>query len=149
MEEANRFLGYYLPIYSRRFAVKPANDADLHRPIPEGIDLDKILCVKTPRALRNDFTIAHNGKLYQIQDNLSAKVVIVEERIDGSMSVTHKDTNLRFKEITARPTREQKEPKAHASKKIYIPPKDHPWRTFRLPDSLKLRERQQALAGVL
>ncbi|MDI6785965.1 MAG: hypothetical protein QMD92_04565, partial [bacterium] len=65
IKEANKFLKYYLSVYAKRFAVKPANDTDLHRPIPAGMDLDKILCVKTKHALRNDFIIAHNGKLYQ------------------------------------------------------------------------------------
>ena len=129
--------------------MKPANDTDLHRPIPQGIDLDKILCIKTPRALRNDFTIAHNGKLYQIEDNLSAKVLIVEERVDGSMVITHKDTNLRFKDIPTRPKREQEEPKMHTPKKTCLPAKDHPWRKFRLPSSTNLREKQQALVGAL
>src|SRR3970040_2210695 len=35
MEEGNRFLAGYLPIYTRRFAVNPAEAADLHRPIPK------------------------------------------------------------------------------------------------------------------
>ena len=147
--EANRFLRYYLPLYSRRFAVKSANDTNLHRPIPESIDLDKILCVKTPRALRNDFTIAHNSKLYQIEDNVSAKTVMVEERIDGSMSVTHKDTNLRFKEIATRPKREQEEPKIHTPKKAYVPAKDHPWRNHRIAGSTNFKEKQQTLVGAL
>ncbi|MDP3296152.1 MAG: hypothetical protein Q8N09_00920 [Thermodesulfovibrionia bacterium] len=43
------------------------------------------MCIKTERALRNDFTVAHNGKLYQIKDNVKAKKVVVEERIDGSI----------------------------------------------------------------
>lgn len=149
IEEANKFLPQYLPIYAKRFAVKPANDTDMHRSIPEGINLDKILCVKTKRALRNDFTIAHNGKLYQIEDNVGAKEVIVEQRVNGSMFIAYKDTNLRFKEITARPKKEQKEPDMHTPKKAYIPPKDHPWRSFRLPGSINLKEKEEILAGVL
>lgn len=149
IEEANKFLPQYLPIYAKRFAVKPANDTDMHRSIPEGINLDKILCVKTKRALRNDFTIAHNGKLYQIEDNVGAKEVIVEERVNSSMFIAYKDTNLRFKEITARPKKEQKEPDMHTPKKAYIPPKDHPWRSFRLPGSINLKEKEEILAGVL
>ena len=34
LEAANRFLEGYLPIYNRRFAVQPAQAADLHRPRP-------------------------------------------------------------------------------------------------------------------
>ena len=151
IKEANKFLKHYLPTYTKRFAVRPTSDTDLHRPIPEGINLDKILCVKKARALRNDYTIAHNGKLYQIEDDLNAKEVIVEERINGAMLITYKDTNLRFKEITTRPKREEKEPKINAvvTKKTYIPPADHPWRQFRLPGSVSFKEKEEVLAGAL
>jgi hypothetical protein len=149
IEEANKFVITYLPAYSKRFSVKSANDTDLHRPLPKGINLDKILCVKTARTLRNDFTIAHNGRLYQIEDNLSAKEVIVEERVNGSMLVTYKETNLRFKEITTRPKREQEEPVIHGPKNLYIPSKDHPWRKLRLPGSTDFKEKETVSVGAL
>lgn len=58
MEDANRFLAGYLPIYSRRFAILPAQAAlRWRRPIPTGLDLNGVLCIKTKRALRNDFTV--------------------------------------------------------------------------------------------
>jgi hypothetical protein len=117
--------------------------------MPKGINLDKILCVKTARTLRNDFTVAHNGKLYQIEDTVGAKDVVVEERVNGSMLITYKDTSLRFKEITARPKKEQEKPFALGPKKIYIPPKDHPWRNLRLPGSIDFEEKEAVLAGVL
>jgi hypothetical protein len=34
VEDAPRFLEHYLPVYNRRFAVAPAQSADLHRPTP-------------------------------------------------------------------------------------------------------------------
>lgn len=153
MEEANKFLISYLPVYGRRFSVKPANDTDLHRPLPAGINLDKILCVKTARALRNDYTIAHNAKLYQVEDSLSAKDVIVEERVDGSMLITHKNTSLKFKEITTRPQKEEeikKEyPLAVRPRGIFAPPKDHPWKKFRALSSVNLKEKEEVFAGAL
>ncbi len=149
IKEANKFLRYYLPMYAKRFAVRPVNDTDLHRPIPEGIDLDKILCIKTKHTLRNDFTVVHDKKLYQIEDNVSTKKVIVEERINGSMLITYKNTALKFKEIALRPKKEQKELNTHTPKKVYIPPKDHPWRSFKLPGSIKLKEKEEVLVGAL
>ena len=150
IERANKFLEYYLPIYSNRFAVKPVKDTNLHRPLPEGINLDKIFCIKTKRTLRNDFTVAHNGKLYQIEDNLRVKDVMVEERMDGSVFITHKDTNLRYKEITTRPEKEPREHNTHhIPKKIYIPPKEHPWRKFKLAGSPDFKEREEILAAAL
>ena len=61
LDAANQFLQGYLPIYNRRFAVQPAQAADLHRPRPASRDLDRSLCLKTTRCLRRDWTVAHHG----------------------------------------------------------------------------------------
>jgi hypothetical protein len=50
LDAANQFLEGYLPIYNRRFAVQPAQVADLHRPRPAHRELDRILCLKTTTA---------------------------------------------------------------------------------------------------
>lgn len=73
---ANRFVDGYLPTYNRRFAVAAVGASDLHRPIPPGVDLQAVLCLKTPRALRNDFTVAYNGRLYQVHDNVRTARVL-------------------------------------------------------------------------
>jgi len=131
-EEGNRFLKEYLPVYNKRFSVPAANGADLHRALPKGIDLNRILCIKTERALRNDFTVAHDKKLYQVLDNVRAKKVMVEELIDGSMIIRYKDASLKFKEITKRLAKEPKR-KAYQFKlsTAHVPPADHPWRNFK------------------
>jgi len=130
IEEGNQFLEGYLPLYNRRFSVCPKEKENFHRPLPKGVDLDVILCMKTERALRNDFTVAHNKKLYQIEDTIKALKVVVQDRIDGSMIITYKGRSLRFKQISARPVRENKDPVVVRKKKPYIPPADHPWRKF-------------------
>jgi len=153
IKEGNEFLKYYLPAYSKRFTVQPANNTDLHRPLAKSINLDKILCVKTVRTLRNDYTIAHNAKLYQIKDNLSAKDVIVEERVDGSMLIIHKNRNLKFNEITTRPQKEEVIKKEYTlmvrPRGIHTPPKDHPWKKFRTLRSVHLKEKEEIFAGAL
>jgi transposase len=130
IEEGNQFLEGYLPLYNRRFLVCPKEKEDFHRPLPKGVDLDAILCMKTERALRNDFTVAHNKKLYQIEDTIKALKVVVQDRIDGSIIITYKGRSLRFKQISARPVRENRDPVVVRKKKPYIPPADHPWRRF-------------------
>ena len=67
IQEANRFLEEYLPGYNDRFAVCPKGKDNLHRSIGRGVNLDGILCMKTKRVLRKDFTVAHNCKLYQVE----------------------------------------------------------------------------------
>jgi len=129
IDGANKVLERFLSKYAKRFSIKAFYRDDLHRPIPRGLDLDRILCIKTKRALRNDFTVAHNSKLYQVFDNIRAKKVMVEDRVDGSMLIRHKDTALNFKEIAVRPKREKpKKTYEFKLRKLYTPPENHPWR---------------------
>lgn len=145
IEEANKFLGEYLPIYNKRFSIKPKERGDLHRDIPKGIKLDNILCLKTERVLRNDFTIAYNRKLYQIKDKVKATKVMVLEKIDGSMVITHKGVNLKFVEIMAWPQKERKPPDTYTVRKTYTPPVDHPWRNFEFGRQNKKYEQKEPI----
>ena len=128
IEEANKLLKSYLSSHNKRFAVKPKEQSDLHRSIPKGLNLDKILCIRTERTLRNDTTIAHNGKLYQIQEAVKSKKVLVEERVNGKMLITHNAVHLKYKEISARPEKQQKPSRKHLPRKGHAPSADHPWR---------------------
>jgi len=141
IEEGNRFLAEYLPIYNKRFSVRPREKEDLHRPLPKGMDLNAILCIKTERTVRNDFTVAHNKKLYQIKEATKASKVIVQDRMDGSMRITYQGHTLRFREITERPARENKQPVIRRRRRTYIPPADHPWRRFKIKNHHYGRER--------
>ena len=133
-EEANEFLDNYLPTYNRRFGVQPKGDIDLHRKVPEGIHLNDILCKKTKRILRNDFTISYETKLYQINDRIRAKQVTVREHINGTISIEYKGRLLDYSEIINRPKKitEKEKPPLSKERKIYIPPNDHPWRKFKI-----------------
>lgn len=131
LQEANTFLSKYLPIYNRRFALQPREKADLHRPVAKELNLDRILCLKTERKLRNDFTVSFNSKLYQIEDKIKAAKVIIEVRLNGTMLITHEGTALKFKEITQRPEKPKHIPirRLHTQAK---PLSNHPWRkTFK------------------
>lgn len=141
IEEGNQFLEGYLPLYNKRFSVRPREKENFHRPLPKGVDLDAILCIKTERTLRNDFTVAHNRKLYQVEDTIHASKVMVQDRIDGSMRIYHKDRALRFKEISARPLRQKKPLVIQKRINPYTPPTDHPWRSFKFGKHRYERER--------
>jgi transposase len=130
IEEGNRFLLHYLPLYYKRFGVVPSAEGDIHRPVREGLDLDRILCVKTERALRNDFTVAHEGKLYQVLDNIQAKKVLVEDRMNETMVIRHGEQKLRFKPILVRAPKLASKPRDYlfSAQKINVPSFTHPWR---------------------
>jgi hypothetical protein len=131
IEEANGFLEGYWPIYNRKFAVGAREEGDLHRSLPRGLHLDHILCMKASRALRNDFTVAYNKKLYQIEDPIRATQVQVHERLDGSIVLLSKDRSLKYREILTRPVKAKKQPVRIGPQKTTIPPKDHYWRNFK------------------
>ena len=142
-EAANQFLEEYLPIYNRRFTVQPVQAADLHRPRLTSRDLDRSLCLKTTRCLRKDFTIAHQGGLYQIHDTVRAPHVLVEERIDGTMRITHQGRALDFHAITSRPMKAAEAKTVHRPRRPVTPRPDHPWRKRLRPE----RTRHAAAAG--
>ncbi len=128
-DEANAFLEEYLPHYNERFKVCPANEADAHVMLTGEVDLDRYLCIKKGRTIDNDNTIAHEGRLYQIEEQHSGKRVVVEERIDGSLRITSKGEALKYKEIVERP---KKDVVTKADQRAYSrpqkPSKDHPWK---------------------
>lgn len=126
--EGNRFLDGYLPEYNAKYAKEAARRADFHRPIVNKRALDTILSIKTDRALRNDFTIAHNKKLYQIKSNVRAKKVTVEERTDGSMRIVHNGQQLKYHPIIVRPTRQERTAKKIKSITAWRPSDSHPWK---------------------
>ena len=135
-EEANAFLEHYLPIYNRRFSVLAANQTDAHVKLPRHIDIDRYLCIKTPRTVRNDNTIAHDGKLYQLAEDVSSRQVTVEERVDGSVRIRSAGVNVRYRQITERAKKAVPEAKTPKPRKLYVPPKDHPWRKDKASKSL-------------
>lgn len=128
-EEANEFLKSYLPEYNKKFSKQPANETDVHVRPPKDLDLNNYLCIKTERTVRKDNTISHESKLYQIEERVNTKKVVVEEHIGGTLHITNKGLLLRYKEIEERPKKEKKE-KTLKPRKQYIPPKDHPWRRY-------------------
>lgn len=134
LEAANRFLESYLPIYNRRFAVPPAQAADLHRPRPTRRELDCMLCLKTIRCLRKDFTITYQGGLYQIHETIRAPHVLVEEHVDGTMRITHQGRSLGFHAITSRPVKIAAVTPVHPPRRPVTPRPDHPWRRRLRPE---------------
>jgi len=130
IEEANLFLEEYWPEFNRKFAVDPKEKEDLHRPVPRGLKLDEVLCIKGKRSLRNDFTVAYNRRLYQVEDSIRASNVMVYEGLDGSIRLKHKGRLLKIREIATRPLAESREPLRPTPKKRYVPPKGHPYRNF-------------------
>jgi hypothetical protein len=128
-EQANEFLKSYLPVYNKKFRVRAANETNVHVKLPRGFDLDKYLCVKTGRTVRNDNTISYKGKLYQIEAMLKVKKVSVQERVNGTIRITSGNAIIDYHEIARRPERSWQSPTHRLQlRKHNIPSKNHPWR---------------------
>lgn len=133
VDTANHFLEGYLPQYNQRFTVPPAQAVDLHRPCPARRDLERSLCLKTVRVLRHDWTVAHNGQLYQIQTHVRTTRVLMEERLDGTLRITHQGQPLAYHPIAARPVRAPEPPTAPRPHRPVKQARSHPWRKRVLP----------------
>jgi len=126
IKEANKFArSYYFPKHNRKFAVMAKGKANLHTPMPKGLDLDRIFCIKNKAALRKDFTIQYNNRFYQILDTPRTDKVQVEERLNGKVHIYHKDKELKYKLIDKRP---QKPKAPYKPRKRWIPPMNHPYK---------------------
>ena len=130
MGEANLFLEEYWSVFNRKFAVDSKAKGDLHRPVPRGLKLEDVLCIKAKRALRNDFTVAYNRRLYQVENRICASEVMVYEGVDGSIRLKHRGRLLKIHEIATRPLIERKEPVRPKPKERYVLPKGHHYRNF-------------------
>jgi len=142
--EGNTFLDDYLPEYNAKYAKEAAEKADFHRPFVNKRALDTILSIKTERSLRNDFTIAHNKKLYQIKSNIRAKHVTVEERTDGTLRIIHNGQQLKYQEIVARPVKMEKPAAEPRPKAAWKPSDSHPWKN---PAKAMVKERTELQAA--
>lgn len=111
MDEANKVLEGYLVEHNDRYMVKAQKKANLHRPSLKARELDNILCIKKEHILRNDFTVMHNNRLYQVLQFTSAKKLEIREYVNGRMEFIGPHHNrMKFKEIEQRPMEKPRSP---------------------------------------
>lgn len=135
-DEANEFLDPYLPKYNRQFSKPPRSAVNLHRRSRE-ISLKSALSIQEPHVLRNDNTVRHAGKLYQIKDGVAGRKprkVMVHERLGGEVHIFDGSRRLWYQEIHPLPKKELP-PKL---KSRIRPPvaQTHPWR--RIPPCMRV-----------
>ncbi len=107
LEEANCVLEKYLIEHNHRHTIEPAKAANVHRQSPSARELNEVLCIKNEHPLRNDFTIVHEKKLYQITKYTSAKRLEVRNRVDGTMVIRAHGRDLEYKEIEQLPVKKR------------------------------------------
>lgn len=105
LEEANRYLHtVFLPTHNKKFTRKPRVEEKAYRPIPQGMDLSQILCIKDKRQVQGDNTIGYDTRRYQIlptetRFGFAKAKVEVQKHLDGSIHIFYKEEELPFKPI--------------------------------------------------
>jgi hypothetical protein len=142
-KEANILLERYIDGFNAKFQVPARRRGDLHRPSDRRIVLDDILSVQTQRPLRNDRTVLHDNRWYQVLSSTRAQDIVVYNYLNGRMAIKYGSSDLNYKPISGPVIRIAPEkPRTYRTgfRKRYIPPKDSYWRIgFKLPGSLKTK----------
>lgn len=123
LEQANAYLtNDYLVWWEREMTVEAANPDDAHRPLEKSHHLAASLSQVESRQVRPDYTLRWGGQVYQIErqavvSGLRGADVRVEERLDGTLAVRHRDRYLPVQECavagTPKAARSVKAAKTH------------------------------------
>jgi len=148
LEAANRFLEItFWPFWQQRFAVPPARCGDAHRRLERTHRLQEILSVRVARTVASDHTVVWNGQRWgvprdQICAGLRGARAEIERRLDGSHWLRFRNrylpllpcptTSRSASPSGLRPTGlvDRKPKPKNVNQPKYIPPPEHPWRTF-------------------
>jgi len=108
LEGANEYLhSVFLPKYNQKFTRKPRLEEVAYRPIPEGMDLDRIFCLKKMRQVHGDHTVSYKGRKYLIlptktRFSFAKAQVEVHKRLDGSIHIFYQGEELNYRLISLR-----------------------------------------------
>lgn len=136
-EEGNIFLEkVFLPKFNNKFAVIPAKEGDVHKPLSENDrnNLDRIFSIQSTRRVNNDFTIQFKNHWYQLQEiqpaTIRAKdILLVEEWIDGTIHFSLRGFYLIYAVLPQRPKKTKRQPIILTTHKLnWVPSANHPWR---------------------
>jgi len=131
---ANRYLARtFLPSFNRRFKVKAASAADVHRAVPQR--LDEVLSWEQARVVRRDWTLCCDNCWYQLDHqheslSLVRRKVIVRTLRSGAVQLVYRGSKLRYRRLPGRPQRQSLPSKRPKARRLSKPSAEHPWRRF-------------------
>ncbi len=125
LAEANEYLEReFLAQWNERFAVEPGSAVDAHRPLDKTLELASILSHVETRQVTNDYTVAWQGKRWQIpqqaiRPGLRGATVRMEARMDGSLQARIGGEFVRLK-LCEKPAKAATQTQRPARR--YVPP---------------------------
>jgi transposase len=81
IDEANAFLATYIYAFNSEFAVEPEDAASLFTPIPEGLNLDYILCVKEQRMVDSGGVFSFYGRCFKVIETIATGIIPKKTKI--------------------------------------------------------------------
>lgn len=150
---ANAFLPGFVERHNVRFGVPAADPTPAWRPLPEGVDLDRVLVFKYRRKVARDHTVRVGSRVLQLPRratgaaNYAGKLVEVHVALDGSLVAWDGERRLAVSAAPADPgqLRALDDPRAGPglqpalAELPWIPPADHPWKRVRSDSKLAQR----------
>jgi transposase len=109
LEAANAYLEQqYWSLYNARFARPPRDQADLHRKAGKALKIEEILCFKETRTVSRDWCVVYGKRVFQLGPRhqslaLAGRKIQVLEKLDGTILLRHRGTNLAFWQRPPRP----------------------------------------------
>jgi hypothetical protein len=135
LESANAFLEEeFLEDLNGKFEVSPQQSADLHRRVPRGLKLERVLSFQEQRVVQKDWTIRWRNRWFQLTEGnqklaLVNRKVTVCEQLDETVVIVFGKRELAWEELPERPGK---------VRRVKTPPQDtggrkkpsakHPWR---------------------
>jgi hypothetical protein len=132
LSRANEYLAKeFLPVFNRRFKVKAASAADVHRSVPR--QWEEVLSWEEERVVQKDWTVACSSRWYQLDRqheslSLAGRKVIVRTLRSGQVQLVYRGSKLRWRELAGRPRRQPPKSRGSATMRIAKPTTAHPWR---------------------
>lgn len=143
-EQANQFLEeHYIAEHNRRFARKPAAEADYHRRRPTARQLEEVFWLEEERVVSEDWVVRYQNRLLQLERQSrhwapSRSRVMVRENEAGEIAIYYRGQRLGFRELPKASTAASEARGAAPSSAppsprptrwhSYTPPSTHPWR---------------------
>jgi transposase len=133
--EANAYLAEFIRFYNRKFAVPPRSSDDNHIPLDKSIDLDFLFSVHDIRKISKDLQIQFDNVTYQIitprpPKHLVGREALILQDDSGVVSAFLNRQLLSLKPIHKQTKKPQVVSTKSVDHNVYIPPVNHPWRTY-------------------
>lgn len=134
-QQANAFLPTFITFYNRKFAVLPRSLSDAHAPLDPNLNLEQIFSIQQSRIITKNLQIQFNHVIYQIITPrpayaLQGRSVMAALNQNGQVSFYLNNQLLTVEEVHQQPKQAQVVSAKSLDHPPYIPPADHPWRTY-------------------